>query len=271
MNENEEIHKKEDINYLEYNNRHFSKNTRFSSKEKICLYLGTTSYVCSKECRWDGKKKLYLASFKFNEEGKKLKIFNMVISQALINGMNSGVLNLEDKKLSDDMLRVFPLAIATMFTIQTPDNEREKYDGNVKYEYLLSQIIMNVLQSVGIDGVAYLSRQGKDDYDYPQMVCLAIPVNDISEQNKYGDLINKYTMISPVLFNEFLDDCRCDKESYINEIYPKYNKDGKVNCNSLVYYNGETVCYQDIPYSGFDNCLISQLHDKIRVDKTITI
>ena len=43
---------KNEINYLGYSKRDLAGDMRFSSKGKICLYLGSTSYVCSKECRW---------------------------------------------------------------------------------------------------------------------------------------------------------------------------------------------------------------------------
>ena len=81
---------------------------------------------------------------------------------------------------------MFPLAIATMYTIHTSDEERrQKYNETNKSEYLLSQILMTSLKKAGIDGVAYLSRQGKDDFQFPQMVCLAIPVMGASEQNEW--------------------------------------------------------------------------------------
>lgn len=82
-----EIYEIEEINYLPYSKREYSKDMRFSSKGKVCLYLGTTSYVCSEECIWNKKDKLYLSSFKFNEKGKRLKILNLVVLQALMNGM----------------------------------------------------------------------------------------------------------------------------------------------------------------------------------------
>ena len=98
--------------------------------------------------------------------------------------------NMEEKKIHNAMIRVFPLVIATMFSIKTSDDERaKKYNETIKYEYLLSQVLMNVLQKEGIDGVAYLSRQGNDDFQYPQMVCLAIPVTNINSEDEYGDLI----------------------------------------------------------------------------------
>lgn len=267
----EKIDEMEEINYLPYSKRLLSKDMRFSSKGKVCLYLGTTSYVCSEECRWNKKDNLYLSSFKFNEKGKKLKILNLVVLQALMNGMASRVdNNLVAKNIHNAMIQVFPLVIATMFTIKTSDKEREdKYHETIKYEYLLSQILMNVLHKEGIDGVAYLSRQGKDDFQYPQMVCLAMPVTDINSDDEYGDLINCYEMTKPVLFNVFNDSMDIGKKSYINEKWPTHLKyevcEGeKENFNAKVDYEGEEVFYQDIPFSGMDNFLVSQEHMKFR-------
>ena len=267
MGAEEKIHKIEEINYLPYSKRSCSKDMRFSSKGKVCLYLGTTSYVCSKECRWNKKEKLYLSSFKFNERGKKLKILNLVVLQALMNGMiPRDRNNVEEKKIHNAMIRVFPLVIATMFTIKTSDDEREKrYNEKNKHEYLLSQVLMNVLQKEGIDGVAYLSRQGKDDFQYPQMVCLAIPVTDISSENEYGDLINCYEMTKPVLFNGFNDNVDFDKKSYINEKWStnlKYECK-KENINAKIDYEGEEVFYQETPFSKIDDYIVNQEYEKL--------
>lgn len=264
------IQEEDEINYLSYSKRGLAKDLRFSSKENVCLYLGTTSYVCSKESRWNGEDNLYLASFKFNEKGKKLKILNLVVTQSLLNGtipMPGDTIYY--RKLHNAMIRVFPLVIATMFTIKTSDEVRKKsYGEKNKYEYLLSQVLMNVLQKVGIDGVAYLSRQGKDDFQYPQMICLAIPINDISEDDEYGELINDFVMTPPVLYNGFSDDRTYEKRSYINENYSKYvdcSWGEEENFNAKVEYNGEIVFYEDIPYSKFDDYLANQTHEKFVV------
>lgn len=165
------------------------------------------------------------------------------------------------------MIRVFPLVIATMFTIKTSDGDRKKkYNEMIKYEYLLSQVLMNVLQKVGIDGVAYLSRQGKDDFQYPQMVCLAIPVNDMDENEEYGDLINDYVMTSPVLYNGFSDNRIYEKRSYINENYPKYtdcSSQQYENINAQVDIENEIKFYEDTLYSKFDDYLVNQEHTKL--------
>lgn len=262
-----EINELNEINYLSYSKRLLAKDMRFSSKGKVCLYLGTTSYVCSKECRWDKKDNLYLSSFKFNECGKKLNILNLVVLQALMNGMiPRDEKDLFRKELHNAMVRVFPLVIATMFTIKTSDDEREKkYNETVKYEYLLSQVLMNVLQKEGIDGVAYLSRQGRDDFQYPQMVCLAIPVTDIDSDNKYGDLINCYEMTRPVLFNGINDNMHFEKKSYINEKWPtyfKYEWGDEENFNAKVDFEGEEIFYQDTHFSKMDDYLVNQEHMK---------
>ena len=267
IKESESIQEKEEINYLSYSKRGLAKDLRFSSKGKVCLYLGTTSYVCSKECRWNGEDKLYLASFKFNEKGNKLKILNLVVTQSLLNATIPGPEGTPYyRELHNAMIRVFPLAIATMFTIKTSDEVRKKnYGEKNKYEYLLSQVLMNVLQKVGIDGVAYLSRQSKDDFQYPQMICLAIPINNISEDDEYGELINDFVMTFPVLFNGFSDDSTYERRSYINEKYSKYEDYSwgqKENYNPKVDYNGELVFYEDIPYSKFDDYLVNQEHKK---------
>lgn len=262
------LQKREHINYLSYSMRDYAKDMRFSSKGNICLYLGTTSYVCSKECRWNGVDNLYLSSFKFNKEGKNLKILNLVVTQSLLNGTISRPTdNPYYEQLHNVMIRVFPLVIATMFTITSSDEERKKFDGEnaIKAEYLLSQVIMNVLSKSGIDGVAYLSRQGKDDFQYPQMVCLAIPVNGVSEDDQYGELINNFVMTPPVLYNEFHNDRIYEKRSYINEKYPKISKHSwgeNENYMAKIDFDGEQVFYQDTSFSKMDDYLINQTHEK---------
>lgn len=265
VKEDQEIQERKDINYLPYSKQDLAQDMRFSSRGKICLYLGTTSYVCSRECRWDKKGKLYLASFKFNEKGKKLKILNLVVTERLLNGLSA---LMETKKqmgeLWKTLIRVFPLMIATAFTIRTSE-EREH-----KYEYLLSQVLINVLQKVGIDGVAYLSRQGKNDLQYPQMVCLAIPVTDVDPENEYGSLIRNFSMTCPVLYDESFNDYKTDgKKSYINEKYPKdpeypeFESCKRDNTTAQIEYDGKTVFYEDTVFSKLDNYLVNQVHEEI--------
>ena len=148
----ENLQNVEEISYLPYSKRKWANDMRFSSKGSICLYLGTTTYVCSKECRWDGEARLYLSSLKFNDKGKKLKILNMVVTETLLNGLVSNPeKQLRHKELHETLIKMFPLAIATMYTIHTSDEERrQKYNETNKSEYLLSQILMTSLKKAGI-------------------------------------------------------------------------------------------------------------------------
>lgn len=244
----------EDIVYLPYDLRNNSNDMRFSKKGEVCLYLGVTSYVCSKECRWDEENQnLYLSAFRFNEKGKRLKILNLICTESLMNGLQSSVGSNDkeyDTKLHNDMVRVFPLIMATSFTIKNPDKEK-------RYEYLLSQVLIKVLNDAGIDGVAYLSAQGESEFEYPQFVNLAIPIKDTDENNKYGKLINYFEMTEPVLYNEFVKDKENKNKSYINEIY------SKSDYNSHVVFKGKDIPYQETKFSSFDDYLINQKYMRI--------
>jgi len=225
-NHDEEVSGLEHIIALPYSKRYLSNDMRFSSKGEICLYLGTTSYVCSQECRWDEKSQnLYIAAFKFNQQGNKMKILNLAISEALINGIFHKGLDVDEyrRKLQNMMLKIFPLIIATSFTVNTPNEIREnKYGETNKFEYLLSQRLIKAIQSTEIDGIAYLSRQGKNDFQYPHGVNLAIPMSNICEDKEYSDLCKCFEMTKPVLVSEIkLEQEISEKnESYINACYP---------------------------------------------------
>lgn len=253
-----------EINYLSYSNRNLAKDLRFSSKNEVCLYLGTTSYVCAREMRWKKEGNLYLASYRFNEKGKKLKILNLVVLQSLLNGLSSDV---SCKELHNDMIRVFPLVIATMFTVKTNDKvRRDEYGETIKSEYLLSQIIIEELKKAGIDGVAYLSRQGTSDFQYPHMVCVAIPITDADESKEYGSLSDCYEMTSPILFHGLEPDNMVKKKSYINEKYPKYMDsplDKIENCLSKIEYGGKDIFYGDTIYSKVDDYLVNSEHIQV--------
>ena len=68
-----------DIVHLPFDKSSKASEMRYSQKNEPCLYLGTTSFVCARECRWDRKSEdLYGSVFVPNDGGKKLKILNMV-------------------------------------------------------------------------------------------------------------------------------------------------------------------------------------------------
>lgn len=247
---------------LSYSKRNLAKNSRFSVKNQICLYLGVTSYICAKEYHWDKKeenKELYVSSFKFNSKGKDLKILNLVISEALINGVYQKNLFDESKRnLQNALLKIFPLILATSFAVNKEGDE------SLKYEYLISQSIVRCMNVLGIDGVAYLSRQGKDDFQYPHGVNIAIPMNDIGENKEYSDLYKCFCFTEPVSLNEKNIKNKGKTKSYINTLYTEYDSERPIFL-SKIFYNGKYVFYGKTNFSKLDDYLITQNFYELKV------
>ena len=83
-----------------------------------------------------------------------------------------------------------------------------------KYHYLLSQSLMRVANKCGIDGIAYLSMQGEDEFQFPQGVNLAIPATDISENRRYSEKCEGFEISKPVKYQGQEEK---NAQSYINK------------------------------------------------------
>lgn len=265
--EKTDISKLKDIVHLPYRMRKCASDTRFSSKEFPCLYLGTTTYVCCKECGWDAsREEMFASSFIPNEQGKKLKILNLTIPQSLINGIyNKGCDKPEIKaELQVMMLKIYPLVIATSFSISEENRK-------IKNEYLISQALMRVIKNMkieekdgkgGIDGIAYLSMKGKNEFQYPQGVNLALPAWDITEEKQYGSICDKFDISLPAKF------WRLRKTSYINSIYTKEGECRSIreDYTAKLEVDGLLTYYGDTQYAKFDNYLVSRPQYKFDPD-----
>lgn len=222
------------ILHLPYEKKSFASNMRFSCLGMPCLYLGTTSYVCSRECEWNPEKEdLFAAAFIPNEQGDRLKILNLTISQALINGIYNQLFDENDlrKRLQLSMLKLFPLVIATSYRVLETGR-------TLKYEYLISQALMKVISTMNIDGIAYLSMKGKNEFQYPHGVNLALPAFDISESNAYSKYCKMFDVTPPVLFDSQITD-------------------GQDSFMAKVDIDGQHKFYGDTIYADFDNFLVS--------------
>lgn len=230
---------------------------RFSKQGVSCMYLGTTSYVCAKELRFDEKTSshLFVSAIKFNEIGKKLKILNLVSSKYL---------NIYDRRMDGDNkirkqiwlshLKLYPIIIATSFVVENhADNE-------TKYEYLLSQSLMRTLKENGIDGIAYASkRDSNSDSAFPHNINLAIIVDDVSEENDYGTLKNYLSITEPVkLTQSFVDKISESNDDIKHQSYVNSNFCDLNNFNSKTHWLGDSVLYSRLPYSIFDDYLVNQ-------------
>lgn len=252
-----DISKLKDIVHLPYKMKEKASSMRFSRIGSPCLYLGTTTYVCCRECDWDdSSEEMFAAAFIPNEQGKKLRILNLTISQALINGIYKK--GFDDSKFKSElqimMLKLFPLVIATSFSIKEKNRK-------IKYEYLISQALMKVINEIGIDGIAYLSMKGKNGFQYPQGVNLALPAWDITEKKQYSNICDAFNISLPIKFGHQDNGM---KKSYINTIYRKEDRLGLQNYMSKLDVCGKEIFYGDTEYGKFDNYLVSQPLNKFK-------
>lgn len=244
-----------DMLHIPYESKFKVKAQRFSVDGTPCLYMGTTSFVCWEE--YDMNEEIYLSSFKFDDRGKQLKILNLVAPARLIDGIynrNSNVQSEVRNKLQISLVKLFPLIYATSFHV----NEENRTN---RYEYIISQLLMDCIKEMNIDGIAYLSKKGKDDdSQYPQGINLAIPIFDIDNENQYGKCCEMLKMTKPVGLNSGLK-CKGDLHSYVNKNYNKIDEYGRQEYNSFVDYNGNREFYGNIRFSKFDDLLVNEEYD----------
>ena len=246
----------EDIVHLPYRKKNKASIMRYSNIGIPCLYLGVTSFICAKECQWKigNTDDMYASVFVPNDKGRKLKIFDLTYSQHLINGM-SFKQTPNSEKWQSDMLKLYPLLFSISFTVNEEDRK-------TKYEYLISQCLMKVMHEVGIDGIAYLSAQGENEFQYPQGVNLALPAYDISDSKQFSEYCSAFEISKPVKFD---NQDSVESKSYINTIYKRYlfddDNDGDnnkfENFTSTVSQNGKSIYYGETVFGKFDNYLCS--------------
>lgn len=234
-----------DMSYIPLNKRELTSIERFSIPGIPCLYLGTTSYCCWLELKCPPKSEFYCSSIKFNNDGKKMKVLNLAISQGLINGLLN-IKNSHELKIS--LIKIFPLVIATSFKITQKDRQ-------FKSEYIISQLIMQCLSELNIAGIAYFSKQSASDLDYPHNINLAIPIIGNDEQiENFNKMFEICTPCSLEWFSMIDNKDKDNKKTYINEIY-------KEGYHSNVYLTKNKTPYCKTLFSKFDNYLFSQHHE----------
>lgn len=234
-----DISEVKDMLHLPYDLREKAKESRFSNAGLPGLYLGTTTYICSKECRWNGIDDLYASIFTPNSRGKKLRVLNLVISPALIGGIYVYKDNPETRhKLQNAMLKIFPLVLATSFTVEEETEEKD--------HYIISQLLMRAAHKCNIDGIAYLSMQGENELQYPQGVNLALPGDDITEAKQYSEKCSGFDVSKPVLYR---NQSGGNKESYINENFKRFS--------ATIEMDGKRENYKNTNFGRFDDYLAS--------------
>lgn len=158
------------------------------------------------------------------------------------------------------MMEIVPLVLATSYSIK---------EGNRKFssEYIISQLIMQCLSELDIDGVAYVSKKVKNDYiAYPHCINLPIPIKYKGsfvfdkEIDKYGALCESIELIEPINFSEFLkiknEYINSQSISYINKIYTK-------GFTSEIKLAGRNIEYNKSTFGDFDNYLVGLKNEKV--------
>lgn len=237
----------EDILHIPYSKRNFVKEQRFSVEGCPCLYLGTSSFDCWNECRKPDIDSVFISGFRPNENGERLKILNLAISEPLIDGVYQKQLEARNsmaRYLQNEMIRIFPLVIASSFSVKDDRPNR------VKNEYIIPHLIMNSLHKCGFDGVAYLSKRVEVDIQYPCAVNVALPAYDICANKEYSDICKCFTITPPQKFLSLTHKTPVTYENYLFKTFKYKYKDDPLS----IYENK----YRD--FAKCDNA-ISALYD----------
>lgn len=258
---------RKDMLHIPFSKRELVKTQRFSIPGVPFLYLGTTSYVCWLEMDKPQDNIFNVSSYKIKKE---LKILNLVLDQMLINGHSTQVISCNSNKKINNlnmlktMIEIFPFICATSFRVK---NVHRAF----KSEYIISQLVMQCIEELDIDGIAYASKKASDSFiSYPQCVNLALPIKcgsklEInSESDEYGEICNQIHLTQPVNLSEYLKIDRPNmfikEQSYLNCCF----NDGFTSNIELGNIN---ISYQDTIFSKFDNYIYSLGHEYAEILK----
>lgn len=252
--------KRKDMLHIPFNHRELVSTQRFSIPGIPCMYLGTTSYVCWLEMGKAKDTEFNVSSF---ELPLGLRIIDLTMSDTLFTKARNQIhspywnsLKEYEKNLYLGRIEFWPLICATSFTV---NEENRKF----KSEYIISQLIMQCLSDLKIDGIAYLSKKARQGIiAYPQCVNIAIPMINkngyINKEDIFSEVAQKCKLTKPVNLAEYMmlkNDNKVFNKSYINYFYPEGNQ------NAAIEFAGNIIDYQKCVFSDFDNYLVNLHHD----------
>ena len=266
---------KKDMLHIPFCNRELVSTQRFSIPGVPCLYLGTTSYVCWLEMDKPQDNVFNVSSFQL----PNLKILNLVIDYELINNQVKNLIKFKDDrikreeniKLLQSIIEIFPLVYATSFSI----NSKER---KFKYEYIVSQLIMQCLSDLKINGIAYASKKvKKSTRAFPQCINLAISMkinkkfHFKNERDKYADICENISLTEPVNLSEFIKMGGNNKThtvgTWTKTFSYKFFSDNLPQC--LIYLGSREIQYKYTDFANFDNYIFALTHDKANIFKVL--
>lgn len=250
ITENSTVYNNLDLLHIPFDKRYLVSSQRFSIPGVPCMYFGTTSYVCFIELDQPCKENIYFSSYKINPEKK---VLNLSITQQLINGLIM-VNHILDTQEVQDILEFFPLIIATSFKV-VPKEEHLNQTRFFKSDYIVSQLVMQCLKPLKIDGIAYVSKKFREDTHDQLKTNFAFPIfhNIDSTSEDYGDFAKELKMTSPKTLKELINisNKNLQKDSNFNfsEVWTSYDKTKEYNKMN-----------QEINFKKIDRTLSTGLH-----------
>ncbi|SHI88527.1 hypothetical protein SAMN02745229_03782 [Butyrivibrio fibrisolvens DSM 3071] len=248
--------------HIPLNKRDLVGTERFSIPGVPCLYLGTSAFDVWLELDRPPYCKFNVSAIRLNEEGKKLSILNLACNPYILfgissignddSGKNIGKIN----NLTRIILRLYPLVIATSI-------RNKGSAGKFRSEYIVSQLLMMNLQSLGCDGISYISKRigENEEYAFPQMVNIALPVYKASEiAREYGEICEKIEITKPLNYEEFMSlELDALERNVKNSYYAKvFNVSMMQNPSTNIVSCGRTVNYGKTKFFRFENSLCGQ-------------
>ncbi|GGI98422.1 RES domain-containing protein [Paenibacillus hunanensis] len=239
--------------HIPFNNRGIIQTQRFSIAGVPCMYFGVSSYVCWTELGMPSNELFNVSSYRIKGV---LKILDLTFGWSLVKIVIEEYESLENPEdLIHALLKIWPLICATSYKV-------EEENRSFKSEYIISQLITSSLSKIGIDGIAYISKQSAVDYEaYPVSVNLAIPMRTNNNNDIISDFCNNIKISPVVNFEEF------------NKLKSRHQKSSEQS--SLIYFHkyhrtpinitmaAQKVIYDDSKFGEFDNYLSGLTHKEI--------
>lgn len=250
--------------HIPYNKRNIISTQRFSLPGIPCIYLSSTTYGCWVELGTDQINNFQVSAFQLPED---IKVLNLCITEDFINGIISryNVQNSEENKniLFDELcktLEIFPLICAISFKVKKAESSLPQ--SVFRSEYVISQLLMQVINKFEIDSVSYLSKAVSSWDGFPQAINLAIPAIQKKNYKKglYGDKFwersHEIQLTDPLSLGDVIfsaESLNLDCYSYRNYWNKFYHDHDAFNNVTL---NGKKVKYPDTVFFKMDELLL---------------
>lgn len=241
--------KRNDMLHIPFNKRNITTTQRYSMAGVPCLYLASTSFGAWIEMGRPASNVFNVSAYKLPGD---LNILNLCQFPEFIEGSSSTISKTDEFNNLSQFIEIFPLVIATSFSVAEQGR-------TFKSEYIVSQLVMQTVKELGLDGVAYLSKKIDDLYAYPYAVNLAIiiPENMLCD-DLYWDRAKEVELTTPIKFSSFLEEeiknkvlKREECKSYVNKIYFD-------DSQSIIEDCGNRFKYIHSSFARFDEYLVKQ-------------